>query len=47
MIYQNRRPFVFKNMNPNEEYTWFNNKLVAVLMAVATWGSLSSIGDWF
>ncbi|ELJ8546324.1 Mu-like prophage major head subunit gpT family protein [Vibrio cholerae] len=29
VIYQNRRPFVFKNMNPNEEYTWFNNKLVA------------------
>lgn len=29
IIFQNRRPFVFKNMNPTEEYTWFNNKLAA------------------
>lgn len=29
IIFQNRRPFVFKNMNPNEEYTWFNNYLAA------------------
>ncbi len=29
IIYQERRPFVFKNMNPNEEYTWFNNKYAA------------------
>lgn len=29
VVYQNRRPFVFKNMNPNEEYTWFNNKYAA------------------
>lgn len=29
VIYQDRRPFVFKNMNPNEEYTWFNNMYAA------------------
>ncbi|MPW30466.1 phage head protein [Agarivorans sp. B2Z047] len=29
IIYQNRRKFVFKNMNPNEEYSWFNNEYVA------------------
>ncbi|HHE1214550.1 TPA: Mu-like prophage major head subunit gpT family protein [Vibrio parahaemolyticus] len=29
VVYQNRRPFVFKNMNPTEEYTWFNNKYAA------------------
>jgi len=29
VVFQNRRPFVFKNMNPNEEYTWFNNKYAA------------------
>lgn len=29
IVYQNRRPFVFKNMNPNEEYAWFNNALAA------------------
>lgn len=29
IVFQNRRPFVFKNMNPSEEYTWFNNKLAA------------------
>lgn len=29
VVYQERRPFVFKNMNPNEEYTWFNNKYAA------------------
>ncbi|MGF1708436.1 Mu-like prophage major head subunit gpT family protein [Enterovibrio baiacu] len=29
IIYQHRRPFVFKNMNPNEEFTWFNNALAA------------------
>ncbi|WP_198598697.1 Mu-like prophage major head subunit gpT family protein [Vibrio europaeus] len=29
IVYQNRRPFVFKNMNPTEEYTWFNNKFAA------------------
>lgn len=29
IIYQLRRPFAFKNMNPNEEYTWFNNKMAA------------------
>lgn len=29
IVFQNRRPFVFKNMNPNEEYTWFNNKYAA------------------
>lgn len=29
IVYQNRRPFVFKNMNPSEEYTWFNNKYAA------------------
>ncbi|MGD8172145.1 Mu-like prophage major head subunit gpT family protein [Vibrio sp. TRT 21S02] len=29
IVYQERRPFVFKNMNPNEEYTWFNNKYAA------------------
>ncbi|MEF1311410.1 Mu-like prophage major head subunit gpT family protein [Vibrio mytili] len=29
IIYQERRPFVFKNMNPNEEYTWFENAYVA------------------
>ncbi|WP_240222864.1 Mu-like prophage major head subunit gpT family protein [Rheinheimera hassiensis] len=29
VVFQNRRQFVFKNMNPNEEYTWFNNKYAA------------------
>ncbi|WP_153448473.1 Mu-like prophage major head subunit gpT family protein [Vibrio algicola] len=29
IVYQERRPFVFKNMQPNEEYTWFNNKYAA------------------
>jgi phage major head subunit gpT-like protein len=29
IVYQERRPFVFKNMNPTEEYTWFNNKYAA------------------
>lgn len=29
IVFQNRRPFVFKNMNPNEEYTWFNNAYAA------------------
>lgn len=29
VVFQNRRPFVFKNMNPSEEYTWFNNKYAA------------------
>lgn len=29
IVFQNRRPFVFKNMNPSEEYTWFNNKYAA------------------
>ncbi|AWK84481.1 Mu-like prophage major head subunit gpT family protein [Photobacterium damselae] len=29
IVFQNRRPFVFKNMNPSEEYAWFNNKLAA------------------
>lgn len=29
IVFQDRRPFVFKNMNPNEEYTWFNNKMAA------------------
>lgn len=29
IIYQNRRPFNFKNFNPNEEYTWVENKLQA------------------
>ncbi len=29
IIYQERRPFVFKNMNPNEEYTWFENAFVS------------------
>ncbi|MFA0157049.1 Mu-like prophage major head subunit gpT family protein [Vibrio sp. 10N.261.46.A3] len=29
IVYQERRPFVFKNMNPNEEYTWFSNKYAA------------------
>ncbi|MDA0148849.1 Mu-like prophage major head subunit gpT family protein [Vibrio sp. LaRot3] len=29
IIFQNRRPFVFKNMNPNEEFTWFNNEMAA------------------
>lgn len=29
IIFQNRRPFAFKNMNPNEEFTWFNNELAA------------------
>jgi phage major head subunit gpT-like protein len=29
IIYQERRPFVFRNMNANEEYTWFENAFVA------------------
>ncbi|PSU49479.1 phage head protein [Photobacterium frigidiphilum] len=29
IVYQDRKPFVFKNMNPTEEYTWFNNKYAA------------------
>lgn len=29
IVFQNRRPFVFKNMQPNSEYTWFNNKYAA------------------
>lgn len=29
VVYQNRRPFVFKNMNPTGEYTWFNNRYAA------------------
>lgn len=29
IVYQNRRDFVFKNMNPSEEFTWFNNKMAA------------------
>lgn len=29
IIYQERRPFIFKNMQPNEEYTWFNNRYAA------------------
>ena len=29
IIYQNRRPFVFQNMQPNSEYTWFNNAYAA------------------
>ena len=29
IVFQERRPFVFKNMNPSEEYTWFNNKYAA------------------
>lgn len=29
IVYQERRPFVFKNMNPTEEYTWFNNRYAA------------------
>ena len=29
IIFQNRRPFEFKNMNPSEEYSWFNNQLAA------------------
>ena len=29
IVYQERKPFVFKNMNPTEEYTWFNNKYAA------------------
>lgn len=29
VVFQERRPFVFKNMNPTEEYTWFNNKYAA------------------
>lgn len=29
IVYQNRRAFVFKNMNPSEEFTWFNNKMAA------------------
>ncbi len=29
IIFQNRRPFTFKNMNPNEEFTWFNNEMAA------------------
>ncbi|MEZ8102142.1 Mu-like prophage major head subunit gpT family protein [Vibrio bivalvicida] len=29
IVFQNRRPFVFKNMNPTEEYTWFENKFAA------------------
>ncbi|MFV0448031.1 MAG: Mu-like prophage major head subunit gpT family protein [Vibrio sp.] len=29
IVYQERRPFVFKNMQPNEEYTWFNNRYAA------------------
>lgn len=29
IVFQNRRPFLFKNMNPSEEYTWFNNQMAA------------------
>lgn len=29
IIFQNRRPFVFKNMQPDSEYTWFNNQYAA------------------
>lgn len=29
IIYQERRPFVFQNMQPNSEYTWFNNSYAA------------------
>jgi phage major head subunit gpT-like protein len=29
IIYQERRPFVFQNMQPNSEYTWFNNAYAA------------------
>ncbi len=29
IVLQERRPFVFKNMNPSEEYTWFNNRYAA------------------
>ena len=29
IVFQNRRPFVFKNMNPNEEFAWFNNEMAA------------------
>ncbi|MGO2233501.1 MAG: Mu-like prophage major head subunit gpT family protein [Marinomonas sp.] len=29
VVFQDRRPFVFKNLNPKGEYAWFNNKMPA------------------